>query len=108
MRFDIVYLALLVSVHAFSPPTLEPDKEIQHDPAIGDFVELDIGDEIRLTCSDVTNEAIEFLLPNLTDNHGHSEEDFNSRYRIEDVSYGHILHIVNLKVHSILFYFTSF
>ncbi|EYC24072.1 hypothetical protein Y032_0014g2299 [Ancylostoma ceylanicum] len=97
MRFDIVYLALLASVHAFSPPTLEPDKETQHDPAIGDFVELDIGDEIRLTCSDITNEAVEFLLPNLTDNHGHSEEDFNSRYRIEDVSYGHILHIMDLK-----------
>ncbi|ETN87149.1 immunoglobulin domain protein [Necator americanus] len=97
MLFDIVYLVLLVAVHGFSPPTLETDKETQHDPAIGDFVELDVGGEIRLTCSDVTNEAVEFLLPNLTDNRGYSEEDFNSRYRIEDVSYGHILHIIDLK-----------
>ncbi|VDM77950.1 unnamed protein product [Strongylus vulgaris] len=97
MLFDVVYFALLVSIHAFSPPTLESDKETQHDPTIGDFVEVDPGEEVRLTCSDIMNEAVEFLLPNLTDNQGHSEVDFNSRYRIEDVSYGHILHIKDLQ-----------
>ncbi|VDK76758.1 unnamed protein product [Cylicostephanus goldi] len=98
MLFDIVYFSLLVSIYAFSPPNLQSDKETQHDPNIGDFVELNPGDEIHLTCSDVMNEPIEFLLPNLNDSQGHSEEDFKSRYRIEDLSYGHVLHLSDVKV----------
>uniref|UniRef100_A0A158P827 receptor protein-tyrosine kinase n=1 Tax=Angiostrongylus cantonensis TaxID=6313 RepID=A0A158P827_ANGCA len=70
---------------------------LQHDPSIGDFVELESGEDIRLTCSDITNEAVEFQFPNLTDNRGYSRNDFNGRYTIENLSYGHRLHIVNLK-----------
>ncbi|CAJ0609905.1 unnamed protein product [Cylicocyclus nassatus] len=97
MLFDVVYFSLLVSIYAFSPPSLMSDKETQHDPNIGDFVELNPGDTIHLTCSDAMNEAIEFLLPNLNDNQGHSEEDFKSRYKIEDVSYGHVLRLSDVK-----------
>lgn len=74
--FNIVYFGLLISVHAFSPPNLLPDKDVQvlqlsgetgtfnvsidtlqHDPSIGDFVELEAGESLRLTCSDITNEG---------------------------------------------------
>ncbi|KAK6032624.1 immunoglobulin domain protein [Ostertagia ostertagi] len=98
MLLDLVYFILLASVHAFHPPTLTTETgEVQHDPTIGYFIQRDVGQEIRLTCSDITNEAVEFAFPNLTDNRGYSEEDFNSRYTLEDIAYGHTLHIRDLK-----------
>ncbi|KAJ1366476.1 Immunoglobulin V-set domain [Parelaphostrongylus tenuis] len=98
MLYNIFYyLCLIVSSHAFSPPHLQTDRVTQHDPSIGDFVELQSGDDIRLTCSDITNEAVEFQFPNLTDNRGYVEEDFNERHTIENLSYGHTLYIKNLK-----------
>ncbi|VDO78969.1 unnamed protein product [Haemonchus placei] len=104
MLFDLVYFILLPSVQAFHPPTLTTETgEVQNDPTIGYFIQRDVGEDILLTCSDITNEAVEYAFPNLTDNRGYSEEDFNSRYTIEDISYGHTLHIRNLKVFQLLF-----
>ncbi|VDL69628.1 unnamed protein product [Nippostrongylus brasiliensis] len=100
MLLDIICLAVLVAgVQSFSPPSLttSPDRNIEHDPSIGDFLEVRAGEDIRLTCSDITNEAVEFAFPNLTDNRGNSDDDFNSRYRIEDLGYEKTLHLVNLK-----------
>ncbi|KAK6042451.1 hypothetical protein COOONC_20045 [Cooperia oncophora] len=99
MLLDLVYFILIARVQAFHPPTLTPETgEVQHDPTIGNFIQRDVGQDVRITCSDITNEAVEFAFPNLTDNRGYSEEDFNSRYTLEDLAYGHTLHIRDLKV----------
>ncbi|VDO80381.1 unnamed protein product [Heligmosomoides polygyrus] len=74
--FNIVYFGLLISVHAFSPPNLLPDKDVQHDPSIGDFVELEAGESLRLTCSDITNEGSGVFVPSVIGGLVVSESEF--------------------------------